>query len=111
MIDNLVVVNKRDVKKTLQSFKRKGYRLITIIGAIKDEKMELTYALESENRELAALRTYYELDDTIISVQDVYMNAMLYEMEVVDLFDVKIENCSPGLLLEPNKRGPFRRDV
>ncbi|MEM2870405.1 MAG: NADH-quinone oxidoreductase subunit C [Thermoplasmata archaeon] len=110
MIENLQVVEKGELKKALRKLKEGGHRLITIIGAVRDGKMELTYALESADMSFAAVRTSYRLDEEIQSVQDIFINALLYEMELVDLFDVRVEGCAPGLLLEPEKRGPFRRD-
>lgn len=105
-----IVVEKAELRNKLNSMKEKGMRLITIIADIKDEKLEMSYALE-KNEEVTLLRTYYALNEEIPSVQDIYMNAMLYEMEIVDLFGVNIKDVPPGLFLEPEKRAPFRRDV
>ena len=111
MIENLKVVDKSEVKKELSAMKSKDYRLITITAHVREDKLELTYALEGKARDFAAVRTHYKLDEEIKSVQDIFMNAMLYELEIVDLWDVKVQNCEPGLYLEPEKRGAFRRDV
>jgi len=111
MIENLQVVEKAEVKKALTHMKAKDFRLITITAHVRDGKLELTYALEGPDRGFAAVRTHYGLEEEIKSVQDIYMNAMLYELEIVDIYDVKVENCAPGLYLEPEKRGAFRRDV
>jgi NADH:ubiquinone oxidoreductase subunit C len=111
MIENLETVEKTEVKKALNRMKAKNFRLITVIAHIRDNKLELTYALEGADRGFAAVRTHYGLDEEIKSVQDIYMNAMLYEWEIVDLWDVKVENCPAGIYLDPEKRGPFRRDV
>jgi NADH:ubiquinone oxidoreductase subunit C len=112
MIEDLRTVDKGEVKKALAEMKAKDYRLITVIAAIKNDKLEITYPLESwKGRKFAAVRTVYELTDEVKSVQDIFLNAMLYELEIVDLFDVKVENCAPGIYLDAEKRGPFRRDV
>jgi NADH:ubiquinone oxidoreductase subunit C len=111
MIENLHVVEKAALKKELASMKAKDFRLITITAHFREGKMELTYALEGADRQFAAVRTHYELADEIASVQDIFMNALLYELEIVDIYDVKVQNCEPGLYLEPEKRGAFRRDV
>jgi ech hydrogenase subunit D len=112
MIENLKVVEKKDVLPELKKMKESGYRLITVIAHVRDNRLELTYPLESwKTRAFAAIRTHYEFTDEVQSVQDIYMNAMLYEWEIVDLFDVKVENCPSGIYLEPEKKGPFRRDV
>jgi NADH:ubiquinone oxidoreductase subunit C len=111
MIENLKVVDKGEVKKELTHMKSKDFRLITIIGNFRENKMEITYALEGKDRQFAAVRTHYELSEEIASVQDIFMNALLYELEIVDIYDVKVQNCEPGLYLEPEKRGAFRRDV
>ena len=111
MIENLQTVKKGDLKDALNKFKAKDYRMITIIGAVREERLELTYALESKQHEFAAVRTHYEFDEEVKSVQGIYLNAMLYEWEISDLFDVDVENAPKGALLEPEKRGPFRRDV
>ena len=110
MMDNIQIVEKDKVKSALTKMKKDGYRLITVIASMKDGKLEITYPLESKKREFASVRTTYELTDTITSVQDIYMNAMLYEWEIVDLFDVNVENCPEGIYLEPEKKGYFRRD-
>ena len=111
MIDNLKVVDKEKVKEALAKMKKDGYRLITVIGTMVDGKLEITYPLESKKQEFAAIRTSYDVSDTVISVQDIYINAMLYEWEIVDLFDVKVENCPEGIYLEPEMKGYFRRDA
>jgi len=111
MIENLRTVDKAAVRSELADMKKKDFRLITITAHFRDDKMEMTYALEGQDRAFAAVRTHYELSDEIKSVQDIYMNALLYELEIVDIYDVKVENCEPGLYLEPEKRGAFRRDV
>jgi NADH:ubiquinone oxidoreductase subunit C len=111
MIENLETVDKTEVKKALGRMKSKDFRLITVTAHIRENKLELTYALEGADRGFAAVRTHYGLDEQITSVQDIFMNAMLYEWEIVDLWDVKVENCPAGIYLEPEKRGPFRRDV
>ncbi len=111
MIENLQTVPKAELRDALNKLKAKDYRLITIIGAVRMDRLELTYALESKQREFAGVRTHYEFDEEVKSVQDVFLNAMLYEWEISDLFDVDVENAPKGALLEPEKRGPFRRDV
>jgi NADH:ubiquinone oxidoreductase subunit C len=112
MIENLQTVAKGELKDALGKLKARDYRLITIIGAIVDDRLEVTYALESKgDMQFAGVRTYYGFDEEVASVQDIYLNAMLYEWEISDLFDVNVENAPKGALLEPEKRGPFRRDV
>ncbi len=111
MIENLQTVPKFELPDALNKLKAKDYRLITIVGAVRDERLELTYALESKQYQFAAVRTHYAFDEEVKSVQGIFLNAMLYEWEISDLFDVDVENAPKGALLEPEKRGPFRRDV
>jgi len=105
-----VVVENTEIRSQLNKMKEKGMRLITVIADIKDGKLEISYALEKDE-EVTLLRTYFGLEDEVPSVQDIYMNAMLYEMEIVDLFGVNIRDVPSGLFLEPEMRAPFRRDV
>ena len=106
-----VVVEKATFRNEILKMKEREARLMVIVGVQdrENDKFQMIYSFEENHGDFTNIKVNFGWDDTIPSIQDIYISAMLPEMEVVDLFDVKVEGVAHGLLLEPDKYGILRK--
>lgn len=82
-----------DLTDEVLRLKHGGYRLVQICATRTDGGYEITYSFALDY-EFLNLRLEIAEDTEIISINDIYAAAFLYENEMKDLFGVKIKLIS-----------------
>ncbi len=78
----------------VRSFHSEGWRLVQIGATRLPEQVELTYSFDRESR-LVNLRVLLPpMDATLPSISSIYWAAFLYENELHDLFNIRVEGMA-----------------
>jgi ech hydrogenase subunit D len=92
------------------ALRKEGYRLVQIGATRLPEQLELTYSFDRE-KQLVNLRLHLPAAEARIpSISPVYWCAFLYENELHDLFDVKVDGMAVdfhGHLYHTTVKFPF----
>lgn len=94
---NIRVDNETDLVKEVRRLREDDARLVTITGIDLEEAIELVYHFDCEG--IVNLRMLVDEDQEIPSISDTYFYARLYEREVSEMFNLRIEGAEGGLLL------------
>ena len=82
----ILKIDRKDLKEKLKEFKQKGARLITI----SDVENSLVYTLSLDGKTIN-LKVELSKNKQITSVTDVFLNADLYEREIMEKTKIKIK--------------------
>jgi len=78
----------------VRALRARDYRLVQICATALPGQLELTYSFDLEGR-LASLRVQISADNACVpSICPVYGSAFLYENEMHDLFNVRVEGMA-----------------
>jgi ech hydrogenase subunit D len=78
----------------VRALRDRKFRLVQISAARLPESMELTYSFDLQNQ-LANLRLLLPLaDPRVPSINSIFPCVLLYENEIHDLFDIKVEGMA-----------------
>lgn len=95
MLENLVVIDKEDIREEVNNKKLYGNRFVAVACEKEGEYYELTYHFDN-NYELSHIRILIKPDDVIKSISSIYPSALLIENEYKDLYGFEFE----GLLID-----------
>ena len=86
-----------------------GARLITITGVDLGESIEVIYHFDLDG--ILNVRAVFGHEDKMPSISETFSYARLYERELSEMFNLKIEGIERGLLLSEDMRGkgPLRK--
>jgi ech hydrogenase subunit D len=80
--------------KSVRAMRVRGGRLVQICATALPEQFELTYSFDLDGR-LASLRVLVPIEDPRVpSIALIYGCAFLYENEMHDLFNIKVEGMT-----------------
>jgi ech hydrogenase subunit D len=107
---NLITINADELVSQVERLKNSGHRLIQICCAKIGETIEVNYSFDN-NYSFSNLRVVLPLSDLHIdSVSAVYLQALLYENEMHDLFGVEVKNMAidyKGTFYRTSIKTPF----
>jgi ech hydrogenase subunit D len=90
----LEVIAASALLKSVRAMRVQGARLVQICATALPEQFELTYSFDIEGR-LASLRVLVPIEDPRVpSIALIYGCAFLYENEMHDLFNIKVEGMT-----------------
>lgn len=95
MLENLVIVDKDDIREAVNNKKLYGHRFVALTCEKEGENYELSYHFDL-NYEMSHIRILIKPEDTIKSVSSIYPSALLIENEYKDLYGFNFE----GLLID-----------
>jgi ech hydrogenase subunit D len=95
MLENLVVIDKEDIREAVNNKKLYGNRFVAVACEKEGEYYELTYHFDN-NYELSHIRILIKPEDVIKSISSIYPSALLIENEYKDLYGFEFE----GLLID-----------
>ena len=110
-----IETNSKDLLKDIGSFyDYKIHHFITVNGVDLGDKMEIQYLFTSYDceEEVVCYFLNMDYDEEIPSIVPIIPPAYMGEGEVVDMFGVKIQSISKGLLLEDDsEQAPLRKKL
>lgn len=107
-IDSIAVTKDTLVPETKKLWERKARFAIATCNDLGD-KFEIIYHFDDELK-VVNLRLQFGLDETAPSIAPVYPAAALIEMEMAELFGVKIEGAKGNFLLtDESPKTPMRK--
>ncbi|MBN1603022.1 MAG: NADH-quinone oxidoreductase subunit C [Chitinispirillaceae bacterium] len=112
MIDeqSLITINADDLVSQVEKLRNSGHRLIQICCAKIADTIEVNYSFDN-NYSFTNLRIILPLSDLRInSVSAIYLQALLYENEMHDLFGVEVKNMAidyKGTFYRTSFKTPF----
>jgi Ni,Fe-hydrogenase III component G len=95
MLENLVIVDKDDIREAVNNKKLYGHRFVAATCEKEGENYEITYHFDL-NYDMSHIRILVNKDDVIKSVSSIYPSALLIENEYKDLYGFEFE----GLLID-----------
>jgi ech hydrogenase subunit D len=107
---NLITINTNELVSQVEKMKNSGNRLVQICCARTGETIEVNYSFDN-NYSFTNLRIILPLSDLKInSVSGIYLQALLYENEMHDLFGVEVSNMAidyKGTFYRTSVKTPF----
>jgi len=104
------MITVESLREKVGGLRRQGYRLVQIGATRLPEQVELTYSFDREGR-LANLRLHVPaVGAWVPSITSIYWCAFLYENELHDLFNVRVDGLAVdfhGHLYETTVKFPF----
>jgi ech hydrogenase subunit D len=92
--DPIELITPETLQSRVTGLRDQGYRLVQISATRMPAEVELTYSFDKNNR-LTHLRYSVTADKPHIpSISSVFACAVLYENEIHDLFDVKVDGLA-----------------
>jgi len=93
-VQSFEIISVDGLLNQVRALKEHGWRLVQIGATRLPEQVELTYSFDLESR-LVNLRVLVPADAAIVpSISSVYWAAFLYENEIHDLFNVRVEGMA-----------------
>jgi ech hydrogenase subunit D len=93
-VQSFEIISVDGLLSQVRALKDRGWRLVQIGATRLPEQVELTYSFDLESR-LVNLRVLVPSQAAIVpSISSVYWAAFLYENEIHDLFNVRIEGMA-----------------
>ena len=109
-----IETNSNDLLKDIGAFyDYKTCHFITVNGVDLGDKMEIQYLFTryGSHEEVVCYFLNMNYEEEIPSIVPLIPSAYMGEGEVVDMFDIKIENINKGLLLESDsEQAPLRKN-
>lgn len=107
---NLITINADELLSQVEKLKNSGHRLIQICCAKIADTIEVNYSFDN-NYSFTNLRVILPSEaPSIDSVSAVYLQALLYENEMHDLFGVEVKNMAidyKGTFYRTSIKTPF----
>jgi len=103
------VESKTQLLEEVRRLREADARLITITGVDLGESIEVIYHFDLDG--IVNVRAVFGHQDRMPSIFKIFSYARLYERELSEMFDIKIEGIERGLLLSADMRGkgPLRK--
>lgn len=95
MFENLVIIDKDDIREAVNNKKLYGHRFVALTCEKEGVNYELTYHFDLDY-EMSHIRILIKADDIIKSISSIYPSALLIENEYKDLYGFNFE----GLLID-----------
>jgi ech hydrogenase subunit D len=95
MLENLVVIDKEDIREAVNNKKLYGNRFVAVTCEKEGDFYELTYHFDY-NYEISHIRILIKPEDVVKSISSIYPSALLIENEYKDLYGFEYE----GLLID-----------
>ena len=92
--DPIELITPEILLQRVRQFQMDGYRLVQISATRFPTGVELTYSFDLNNQMRHVRYTIPASDSRVPSISSVYACAVLYENEIHDLFDVKVEGLA-----------------
>lgn len=106
----LITIAADELLKQVEIFKKSDFRLVQICCARIGETIEITYSFDKEYS-LTNLRVILPLTGLKIeSISSIYLQALLYENEMHDLYGVVVNNMAidyKGTFYRTSVKSPF----
>ena len=94
----------------VRALREQGMRLVQISATLLPDEVELTYSFDLNDR-LSNLRVLLPVEDPVLpSISGIFGCAILYENEIHDLFNVRVEGMTvdfKGNLYKTSVKYPF----
>lgn len=107
---NIKVILADELRDEVRTMREQGQRLVQISATRLPDEMELTYSFDL-NDHLTNFRLLLPGEDTVLpSISEIYGCAILYENEIHDLFDVRVDGLTvdfKGNLYSTSVKYPF----
>ena len=95
MLENLITIDKADIRDAVNNKKFYGHRFVAVTCEKEGDFYELTYHFDL-NYEMSHIRILIKPEDIIKSISNIYPSALLIENEYKDLYGFEFE----GLLID-----------
>jgi len=109
----MITLNAGDLVEQAKGMKSSGHRLVQICCAKIGETIEVNYSFDKDYS-FTNLRIVLKLDNLKIdSISGIYLQALLYENEMHDLFGVEVKNMAidyKGTFYRTSMKTPFNQD-
>lgn len=106
----LIVIDANELLSRVEDLKKSGNRLVQICCVLIGDKLELNYSFDKDYS-FTNLRIVLPVNDlTIDSVSGIYLQALLYENEMHDLYGVEVKNMAidyKGTFYRTSVKTPF----
>ena len=107
---NIEAITVDQLRDKVRALREQGMRLVQISATRLPDAMELTYSFDL-NDCLTNLRLFLPGEDTVLpSISEIFGCAILYENEIHDLFDVRVDGLTvdfKGNLYTTSVKYPF----
>jgi ech hydrogenase subunit D len=107
---NIEAITVDQLRDKVRALREQGMRLVQISATRLPDEMELTYSFDLNDR-LSNLRLLLPGDDTVLpSISEIFGCAILYENEIHDLFNVRVDGLTvdfKGNLYRTSVKFPF----
>jgi len=107
---NIEVISVDQLRDKVAAMREQGMRLVQISATRLPDEVELTYSFDLNDR-LINLRLLIPGEDSVLpSISGIYGCAVLYENEIHDLFDVRVDGLTvdfKGNLYKTAVKFPF----
>jgi len=107
---NIKVILASQLRDEIRTMRGQGQRLVQISATRLPDEVELTYSFDLNDR-LTNFRLVLPGEDTVLpSISEIYGCAILYENEIHDLFDVRVDGLTvdfKGNLYSTSVKFPF----
>ena len=92
--EEIEIITVEALRDKVRAKREQGQRLVQISATRLPEQVELTYSFDLDSHLTNLRLTLPGTDSVLPSISAIYGCAILYENEIHDLFDVKIEGLS-----------------
>jgi len=107
---NIEEIRVDQLRDKVRALREQGMRLVQISATLLPDEVELTYSFDLNDR-LSNLRLFLPVEDLVLpSISEIYGCAVLYENEIHDLFNVRVEGMTvdfKGNLYKTSVKYPF----
>ncbi len=107
---NIEIVTADQLRDKVAALRERGMRLVQISATRLPDEVEVTYSFDLNDR-LSNLRLLIPGEDSVLpSISGIFGCAVLYENEIHDLFDVRVEGLTvdfKGNLYKTSVKFPF----
>jgi len=107
---NIEIITVDQLRDKVQALREQGMRLVQISATLLPDEVELTYSFDLNDR-LSNLRVLVPAEGGVLpSISGIFGCAILYENEIHDLFNVRVEGMTvdfKGNLYKTSVKYPF----